>query len=264
MQGLTHFPKKHKAGRAYIALTSKELFWILVSLASFKAHFKRAQRFVVNMDVPPQWADSFKTPDAHDPEQASDMKVVSAVTSAGHKGEWIRARPVIRLDVGTRFLAKLGLAVGYKLLGAPFLATDYAKHLRNGFREANIEIRRIIPVRGTGFLQDQPVSRAEKVLCWPGGWVLILNIINQLLQITIISPSGKAMAVVVCDQPALVASLDVSYRNGMVWLTIPSLGEALGPITLPDYLAHQTNSSRLAELETLAGKRIVTTVLPPC
>ena len=44
-----------------------------------------------------------------------------------------------------RLLAKLGLALGYKLLGAPFLATDYAKNLRNGFREADSEKRRQIP-----------------------------------------------------------------------------------------------------------------------
>jgi hypothetical protein len=255
--------KKSAAGRAYIALTSEEPFWILVSLASFKAHFKRAERFVVNMDVPPQWLSSFKNPDANNPVQAGDMTVVTAVTSAGRNGDWIRARPVIRFDVGTRFLAKLGLAIGYKLLGTPFLQTDYAKNLRRGFREANSERRRNIPVRGTGFLHEQSLGGAENVLSWPGGWVLLLNIVNQLLCLSVISPSGKTMTVLVCDQPALVAGL-TAYQDGSVWVTIPSLGEAVGPIPLPAYLAHQTNASLLTELATLAGKRIDPATLPPC
>jgi hypothetical protein len=185
-------------------------------------------------------------------------------TDDGRNGGWIKAKVVIRPDIGQRFLAKLGLAVGYKLLGLPFLATDYAQHLRKGFRESNFQKRRLIPVRGTGFMHEKGLGGIEKVLTWPGAWVLLLATINQLLQLSIISPSGKTMAIVVCDEPALVKSLDTSYREGVVWLTIPSLGEAVGPIMLPDYLAHQTKASPLAELELLAGKRIDPSVLPPC
>jgi hypothetical protein len=256
--------KKSRAGRAYIALVSEEPFWIAVSLASFKEHFKRAERFVVNMDVPPQWNNSFKNPDTNNPVQAGDMKVVTVVTSAGRNGDWIRARPVIRFDVGNRFVAKLGLAIGYKLLGTPFLQTDYAKNLRKGFREADGEKRRHIPMRGTGFVHEQSLGGAEKVLSWPGAWVLLLKIVNHLLCLSVISPSGKTMTVLVCDQPALVARLDTAYQDGSVWMTIPSLGEAVGPIPLPAYLAHQMNVLPLPELATLAGKRIDPAALPPC
>ena len=252
------------AGRAYIALTSEEPFWIVVSLASFKAHFDRAERFVVNMDVPTQWSGSFKNPDANDLAQASDMNVVTAVIAAGRNDNWIKATPVIRPDVGNRLLAKLALAIGYKFLGAPFLTTDYARHLRKGFREADSEKRRQIPVRGTGYLHELGLGGAEKVLSWPGGWVLLLNVINRLLCLSVISPSGRAMNVLVCDQPALVAGLDAAYRDGAVWVTIPALGEAVGPVPLPTYLAHQTNTSLFPELEKLAGKRIDSATLPPC
>ena len=44
------------------------------------------------MDVPAQWVGSFKNPDTNDPIQAGDMKVVTAVTSAGRNAEWVRAR----------------------------------------------------------------------------------------------------------------------------------------------------------------------------
>jgi hypothetical protein len=256
--------KKSNAGRAYMALTSEEPFWVLVSLVSFKAHFKRAERFVVNMSIPPEWSNSFRNPDTNNAAQADDMKVVTAVSAAGRNGERIRAKAIIRFDVGNRFLAKLGLAIGYKLLGGPFLATDYAMNLRKGFREADTEKRRQIPVHGTGFLQNQGLGGVEKVMTWPGGWVLLLKVVSEVLCLSVISPSGKTMTVLVCDQPKLVGGLDPAYRDGSVWVTIPSLGEAVGPIPLPDYLAHQTRVSSHPELTMLASKRIDPATLPPC
>jgi hypothetical protein len=193
-----------------------------------------------------------------------DLKVVTAVTSAARSGEWIRARPVIPFDTGNRFLAKLALAIGYKVLGAPFLITDYAKNLRRGFREADSEKRRVIPVRGTGYFHEAGLGGAEAVLAWPGGWVLLLNVADQLLALSIVSPWGRAMNVLVCDEPAVVAGLDTTYAEGSVWVTIPSLGEAVGPISLAAYLAHQTNTFALPELVTLASKRIDPASLPPC
>jgi hypothetical protein len=72
--------KRSRAGRAYIArLTSEERFWIVVSLVSFKSHFTWSERFVVNMEVPPEWRGSFSNPDLNNPVQAEDIKVVNAV-----------------------------------------------------------------------------------------------------------------------------------------------------------------------------------------
>ena len=226
--------KPAKTGRAYITLTSEQPFWVLVSLASFKAHFKKAQRFIVNMDVPPQWRGVFRRPDTSEPVQAADMAIVNAVRSAGNNGEEIRVRPVIKTDLGTRFLAKLGLAIGFKLLDAPFLSTEYAQHLRAGFREADQEKIKQIPVNGTGYLSGHGLNGVEKVLHWPGAWVLLVKVTGGILSLSVVSPSGKNMNVVVCKESGLLTNLDEEYKNGKVWLTIPSLGEAAGPINTPN------------------------------
>jgi hypothetical protein len=256
--------KKPEAGRAYLTLRSDKTFWINVGLASFKAHFKKAQRFVVNMDVPTQWSDSVKGLDANDPVQASDMKVVNAPASAVHGDNRKRTGAVIQSDACDRLLAKLGLAIGYKLFGAPFLDTSNARNLRKYFREANRANRQQIPVRLRGFFDEKVLGGAEMKLSWPGGWVLLLKVVNQVLSLIVISPSGKSMTVVVCDQPALVAGLDAVYQDGSVWVTIPTLREAVGPVPFHAFLAHQMGASALPELETLAGKRIDPVVLPPC
>jgi hypothetical protein len=255
--------KPSGAGRVYIALASRQLFWIVVSLASFKAHFTKAERFVVNMEVPAESRGSFSNPDLNNSGQAGDMEMVTAVTSAGPSDD-IRVKAVIKLDVGDRFLAKLGLAIGHKLLGAPFLASDYAKNLQRAFREADVKKRRQIPLHGTGYLDEIGLRGSERVLFWPGGWVLLLNIVDQQLVLTIVAPSSRTMVLVVCDNPTLVSKLDKAYRDGSVWITIPALGQAVGPIPLPNYIAHQTNAWRLPELVALANQRTDPKALPPC
>jgi hypothetical protein len=254
--------KKSNAGRAYMALASEERFWILVGLESFRQQFDRAERYVVNMEIPADWP--FKNPDKTDPLQEEDMKTVEAVIEAGRAGTLIRVRAVIRFDLANRMLAKLGLAVGYKLFGRSFLETDYAKNLRRGFWEANIEKRRDIPVRGSGFLSQDGIGGAEEVLAWPGGWVLTVNIVEGNLGLSVISPSGRSMTVMVCDDPTLVSRLEGSYRNGGVWITVPAAQDAVGPISLPEYLAHQTDTRALPALIALASKRGDPGTLPPC
>lgn len=244
--------KRSRGGRAYIALGSKQLY------------FTKAERFVVNMEVPAQWRSSFRNPDPNDPVEAADMTVMTAITSAGQSGTAVRVQGVILRDVGERFLAKLGLAIGYKLLGVPFLATDYAKKLRRAFREADVEKRRQIPLHGTGYLDEIGLGGSEKVLFWPGGWVLLLNVVNQQLVLSIVSPSGRTMVLAVCDNVALVSKLDKGYFDGSVCITIPALGQAVGPIPLPSYIAHQTSARRLPELVALAGYRTDPSTLPPC
>ena len=243
-----------------MALTSKEPFWIFVSLESFRKHFDRAEKFVVNTDIPANWP--FKNPDKNDPLQEEDMRTVEAVIGAGRAGASIRIQTVIRFDLGNRMLAKLGLAVGYKLLGRGFLEIDYAKHLRRAFREADMQKRHDIPVRGSGFLRQDDIG--GPVLAWPGGWVLMLNIVRGGLVLSVISPSGRSMTIMVCDDPGLISALDGGYHDGVVWITVPAAKEAVGPISLPEYLAHQTHTRAHPNLNALAEKRGDPTKLPPC
>lgn len=254
--------KKANAGRAYMALTSEEEFWILVSLASFHRHFNRAERFVVNAEIPQGWP--FKKPDEADLIQAEDMKTVEAVMATSRMGQSIRLRPAISFDLGNRMLAKLGLGVGYKLLGARFLETEYAKYLRLGMREANAEKRRMIPVRGSGYFGGPGLNGAEAILAWPGGWVLLITVVQDKLSLCVISPTGRSMSVLISDDAKLIGALGSEYLDGVIWITVPAANAAVGPVALPEYLAHQTNARSSPTLQAFAAKRGDRTKLPPC
>jgi hypothetical protein len=255
--------KKSKAGRAYLALTSENDFWILVALASFKFHFT-GERYVVNGGLPADWT-AFKIPDPSDAVQAADLVIVESLRQAARNGESVLAQPVIRLDLSHRFLAKIALAVGYKTLGKEFLDTDYGKALRQGFREVDPKKRKNLPIRGSGYLGPVNLGGAEDILKWPGAWVIsLVPIGSDRLSLNIITPAGRSMSVLVSDDSALIGKLNKTERDGRIWLTVPALGEAVGPIPLPEYLAHQTKSMPVAALASLAAKRKDASSLPPC
>lgn len=256
--------KKKNAGRAYMALTSQELFWVLTSLASFKKHFSKAERFVTNMEIPPQWLKSFRPPDVNDPVQASDMIIVNSVVRTTARTDMVKVRARIDPTAGDRFLAKVALGFGYSLLGAKFLSTQYAKDLRAGFREADPTKRKMIPIRGTGYLDGSDLAGAASVLAWTGAWVLIAKKTVKGLSITVVSPSAKVMSILVTDDPSLLTSIDAVYDDGVVWVTVPALGEAVGPIDLPSYCAHQLKAASRPELAALASKRLDPSSLPVC
>lgn len=254
--------KRINAGRAYMALTTQNDFWILVSLASFKKHFDRAERFVTNMDIPEDWP--FKNPDLDDPIQASDMALMARVIRTGASDRSLHSQVAVRLDAGNRMLAKMALAIGYKLFGSDFLNTEYAGHLRNGFREAKAEKRRDIPIRGSGFLNSGGLDEAGKTLSWPGGWTLLVQLVESKLALNVIAPTGRSMTVMVCDEPEMIKRLSSDFHHGLVWITVPAAGRAVGPISFNEYIAHKIECVSSPTLTELANRRGDPASLPDC
>ena len=155
--------------------------------------------------------------------------------------------------------------MGYKMFGARFLAAEYASTLRAALWEPSLEKRCGLAVRGTGYLRGAlPFGSIGAILKWPGAWVLIMRRSGELLSLEVIAPSGRSMSILVCEEPDLVNGLDPTYSNGQVWLTVPPLGEAVGPIPLPDYIAHWSQVTSVPALVALAAKRIDPSTLPPC
>jgi hypothetical protein len=254
------------AGRAYMAIVSSHPFWLHVSFNSFKSHFKRARRTVTNVQLNPPAAEYPGTYilDPDDPTAARDMNVMDEVISAGKENRPLKASLVIKLDTGTRMLAKLALAVGYKLFGLQFLDSEYANTLRLGLWERDANKRKKYPVYGTGYLGQQPFRDLKGLLNWPGGWLLFLKVSLGKLMFFILTPTGKAMSVMVTDSPVFLETLDESFTEGNAWLTIPSLSRSEGPIYLPSYLAHRAGVRRISVLKAIEAMRVDRSSLPPC
>lgn len=251
--------KRSTAGRAYLAILSPVPFWQQVALTSFRAQFKKAQRFLCTT-LDPSITSELPIPDQNDPVQNGDIAVLKHALGS----QEIRARTAIDPSVGKRFQAKLGLALGHRLFGDAFGVTTYAKALRSDFREANPTKRQSSIVRGTGILTPGGLGGAEKVMRWRGGWLLWVRRQRPNTSLVVISPSAKVMTVVVNEDAVLTESLGPEYDHGVVWVTVPSLEEAVGPISAPDYVAHQTGDLPHPALAALDAKRGDGTSLPDC
>ena len=192
------------------------------------------------------------------------MDTVQAIIDVAAKRQRLRNRVTVSVDVGNRLLAKLGLAVGYQLLGKPFLETEYSKTLRTAFREANYEKRKKSLVRGSGYLGNSLGEALEQRLRFPGAWVLLTWRTGGCLGCHVITPSGKTMSVLVCDDPSLVEKIDEVYDDGVIWLTLPALETGIGPLAFPSYIGHQLGEQTLPMLAELEEKRVDFDSLPPC
>lgn len=254
--------KKVRAGRAFIALASDTEYWIIAALASFAKHFKRAERYVVNMNVPPSWK-AFRPIDRDNAAQAADLSVIDGIIDAAKAESKIRAQVQIRADSDHRFLAKVALAVGCQLFGSDFTSHPHGHDLRKAFRQPDVKRRREIPIKGTGYFAANKNSDLQ-VLAWNGAWLLILQVIDGKLALLVVTPSGRTMGIQITDDKELTARLSGEYRDGNIWMTVPSLGKAIGPLSLPDYIAHRTQIISNAELASIESSRIDPSSLPEC
>ncbi|MBC9246368.1 HNH endonuclease [Paracoccus sp. 11-3] len=271
---------RKKPGRAYLALTSEEPFWVVVSLLSFAKHFKHAEKFVVNLvveDTESELGDSKAHPLVQllkklkirpgkptPSESMDDFSIVNDVLEAARRGEQIKTNVTISQFADHRLLAKIALGLGFQLFGGDFTITCYAKNLRKAFREANVSKRLQLPLRGQGYFSGNPDAMLKQVLPWSGGWLLLLRVAKGQLGLHIVTPTAKTMTILICDEPTLVSRLGPEYEDGQIWLTIPPADMSVGPIPLPDYIAHQLNVSPHPELVALGSKRGDWRSLPQC
>lgn len=248
--------KRSEGGHAYLAFTSAEPFWVHVALWSFQRHFKFATRTLSNANMPVM-ARPLTPVNPHDAEQARHLRILEST-----RGE-VKTQSVLAVDFSSRFLAKLALGLGRETLGDAFLETPYARLLSHALWERDFERRQAIAVLGSGFFGELSKRLEGLSLSWPAGWLLITQTSNERRLLTIVTPSGKAMAIQVSDDPELIDTSGAWSKDGQVFLAIPPAGEAIGSIPLPDYLAFLTGVGRHPELERLKSLQRDRMALPP-
>jgi hypothetical protein len=87
--------------------------------------------------------------------------------------------------------------------------------------------------------------------------VLVLKLIDDCLNLVIVSPSGRSMTAVIADDKMVIGSKLQGYEDGQVYVVQPQAGRFIGPVLVPEYLSHITgmvSHSELAALESLRGR----------
>jgi hypothetical protein len=153
----------------------------------------------------------------------------------------------------TRFLAKLALGMGHLHLKPEFASSADADLLRSMMWERHTENRRHIPVRGTGFFgRENPLP--EIGLSWPFGHTIAL----------LPNSAGLALYVRFYDQQTSVIRITANQQHwhemipeeGIVYAVSAGIRRFVGPVSLPDFIAHRLGVStfdNLSSLEREAG-----------
>jgi hypothetical protein len=163
-----------------------------------------------------------------------------------------------------RFLAKLAIAFGFKMLGEDYGKLSYTERLRRLLRTRRSNLETIEhQVRMKPFfhgLQDH----SFKHLGFPHGFVFLLNAIKEGLVLGIIFPSGHHVQVSITDGATdPKAETLIKSVNGQAIVSIPPLNKTVGPIDLAQYIAWKVGSHKMPELDGMQARFADRANMPP-
>jgi len=245
--------KKVDAGRAYLVLTSQSTYWNLTALKSFVVQFKGVRLFCLTkvQGMPIDLATVF-----------TNENEASAIENS--EIAWIRARPngaiqqmraSLRLDFSDRFLAKLSLGIGANLFGEAFCSSPYAGELRKLLWPKSATHDDLPKIRGQNFWQENILSAKSLDVGWPGVWTILLNGVREGFALHVCTPGGRGMTMAISEDNQLCSSAEFqSYHLGSMFFAIPARQTFIGPVSLPNFLAHRLgnyNDPILASMEAL-------------
>ncbi|TBF43443.1 HNH endonuclease (plasmid) [Rhizobium leguminosarum] len=261
--------KKKDPGRAYLTLSSSNEFWSLTAALSFKQQFAMAKRCVlteVAIDDPkfaPILPVLFPQGDPADPQQARDRRVLAHALSNNS----VHARIPVQADFDGRFLCKLALGIGHKIFGKRHGESGYGAELRKGLWAKHGRERRELRIHGTGMLgkgQDTVAQQLREFLTWPGAWTICIWNHGDRLAAHVHSPGGIKLSIVIAEELSSYPEIDPEiYRDGQMYI-ISLPGESfVGPLALPEVLAHKLGNRvvrALSEIEMFGDSM---SMLPP-
>ena len=245
-------------GRVYFYLTSAEEYWAITGLLSIiKAHAGKRLFSLTTLQSDVPLFEHFIVPE----DRATSVEAAEI--------SWIRSRPQhnqrnalsIRLDFADRFLAKLALGLGHNLFGESYINGTYADQLRQLlWRKPSEDMPNVY---GTGFWQQPLSAGLSQIISIPGAWAIVLCAVEKSLALSLLSPSGREMAICISDDITPFDEAVVSeYFHGMVYYMIPVKSIFAGPFQIARVLAHRNGTRVDSELAVFDAMKTTPGILP--
>lgn len=237
-------------GFVFIFVVPSNPVWWLPILRSLAVNFRGSDLYFANGTAPAGGLFSEIPAELHDLH----------TRLMGMRGVQHHARLSMTVGSEIRFLAKLALGVGHLFLDPMFSFSNDADLLRSMLWERSSERREEIPVRGTGFFGGND-NMMKQLLSWPRGHIIAL----------LPTPKGVAMYARFYDHQEatiLVSATQDHWRNavpegGIAFVVSPSLRKFVGPISIPQFVAHRQGLSINGELAALEDEVQRVFVMPP-
>jgi hypothetical protein len=236
--------RRRNPGTAIFLNAATNPVWYTAGLRAFRAHFDIERRILGNIDG--DGASAFGTQPTD-----SDKSIIRAfLKDTEESGHPISSKFGVGTEFEQRFLAKLALGLGTKLLGAGYGTSAFAKRLRSHLFTVEAAQRDTLPpVAGPYFLPEPDdlwlpsVRGAVTLTILPVGSHLVLAF----------SPFDRTMLVLISDEPSLFHHLEpISAGAGSVHVVVPQRGFYSGSISLVDCIEHQNgdrSNQALAQIE---------------
>jgi len=255
--------RKDESGRVYSFLASEHPYWALSNLKSVQAHFTEEPIFLgtdsdmeVQLDRARQRGKFCQKDSAALGERNRIRALLDQPRLLNHS---------IKMDMlfDVRFLAKLAIAFGFKILGDDFGNLRYTEMLRNLLwtRRTNLDtIQHQLKMKPYfAGLQDY----SFKNMRFPHGFVFLVKAFKEGLILGIIFPSGHYAQVSITDS-TIDSGAEALVRNveDYVLVSIAQLKKTLGPIQLPRFIAWKLGSYKIAELDDIVRRLTDRTTMP--
>ncbi len=246
--------------RAYFIFSERSIKNPIISWLSFRDAFRDREKVKKIMCTEVQGEDprdiGFSSPDKIDTERIAFFKSLSSITNGEMKN-----RLSFNVNFDRRFMAKLGIGIGYCLFGKKMLETEHGKELRKGlwYQESaqGAEDEDFMPqVRGASVWLSKENKTFTNLAGEEHAVSLIILPIREGVAVNI--NIGKAMSgTVMCAayediDPAVLDSI----REGVVVLIYKHLQTSIS-LSLPEYVAYKTGyyqHPRLAEINDRINK----------
>ncbi len=256
--------RKDESSRVYSFISSEHPYWALSNLKSVQAHFTEEPIFLgTDSDIEAQLDRA--------PQKGKFCQKDSAALGERNR---IRAllderRPLdqlIQMDLlfDVRFLAKLAVAFGFKILGDEFGNLRYTAMLRNLLwtRRANLDaVQHQVRMKSYfAGLQDY----SFKHISFFHGFVFLIKAFKEGLILGIVFPSGHYAQVSITDS-TIDAEAEALVRNveDYVLVSIPQLRRTLRPFQLPRFISWKLGSHKITELDDIVGRLTDRAAMPP-
>lgn len=223
----TAFNKEVDNGFVFLFVRSNNPVWHPAIVFSTISAFKKSVIYLGNGDTPA--LSPFQTI----PENLNELHArLKAMQGQEHHNS-------VKIGIGyaDRFLCKLALGIGSLLLSPSFKESKSADLLRQGMWTKTVAERAALPIKGNGFLGNKDsMARLEPLLNWPGGHsIVVMNVRNHLMLYCNFYESNSAV-IEITDEPEL---WEGRITEGKAFVVVPALSKAVGPIELPEFMAHR-------------------------
>ena len=201
----------------------------------------------------------FSTPDELDAERIAFFKSLSSVTNGNMKNSL-----AINVNFDRRFMAKLGLGIGYCLFGKRAVESEYSKELRKGLwhRDSELEggdadIEATMPdIRGAGVWKSKELMALSEIVGEQYAISLVILPCKEGVVASLNIGKGTSSAVMCASYEGLNPADIESIRDGKIILLYKHIQTSVS-LSLPEYLSYKLGHlkhPRLTEINSRISK----------